>query len=572
LTEPTGIRATPRRRGEGQWGLGYHEPLNPAEQIKKEDDGLNVRERIDRIFAPGGFRAVGKQDLRSRLRWWGLYTQRAQGVPGERTGSAEPEELEDEFFMMRIRIDGGRMSAAQLRAIAWVSERYGRDVADITDRQNVQLHWIRIEDVPAIFERIESVGLTTQEACGDTPRVIMGCPLAGVITDEVLDATREIRAVADRYIGDPAYSNLPRKYKTSISGCGAQCTNPEINDVSFVGLLGPGGEPGYDLQVGGGLSTNPMFAQRLGALVPPERVAETWAGVTGLFREYGYRRSRNHARFKFLVKDWGPEKVREVLEAEFLEEGPLPDGPAPAPAPISTRDHLGITAQKDGRSAIGFAPKAGRLTGHELRLIAGLAEDVGDGRVAATAQQKLILTGVDPARTDEVIDRLDELDLPTMPSAFRKGTMACTGIEFCKLAIGETKGRARWLYTELEQRMPEFDEPIRIHVNGCPNSCTRFQVADVGLMSALRIRPDGTKSDAFLVHLGGTMGEASVFGRKVKGVKIYAEDAADYVELLLRRYRQQRIEGDSFSSFVNGLDADSLARFAAPSPAHGEVR
>ena len=180
MSDTTTPRATPRKRGEGQWGLGYHEPLNTAEQIKKDDDGLNVRERIDRIFAPGGFRSIGKQDLRSRMRWYGLYTQRKQGVPGERTGSAEPEELEDEFFMMRIRIDGGRMTSAQLRAIAWASERFGRDVADVTDRQNVQLHWIRIEDVPAIFERIESVGLTTQEACGDTPRVFLGCPLAGV--------------------------------------------------------------------------------------------------------------------------------------------------------------------------------------------------------------------------------------------------------------------------------------------------------------------------------------------------------------------------------------------------------
>jgi sulfite reductase (ferredoxin) len=572
MTQTPPTRSTPRRRGEGQWGLGYHEPLNPAEQIKKEDDGLNVRGRIDRIFAPGGFRSIGKQDLRSRLRWWGLYTQRKQGVPGERTGSAEPEELEDEFFMMRIRIDGGRMSSEQLRAIAWVSERYGRDVADITDRQNVQLHWIRIEDVPDIFDRIEAVGLTTQEACGDTPRVILGCPLAGVIVDEVLDATPQIRAVAERFIGDPAFSNLPRKYKTSISGCAAQCTNPEINDVSFVGVLGPDGVAGYDLQVGGGLSTNPMFAQRLGVFVPAERVAETWAGVTGLFREYGYRRSRNHARFKFLVKDWGPEKVRDALEREFLEAGPLPDGPAAIPTTISRRDHLGVTEQKDGTAAIGFAPKAGRITGHELRLIADMADRFGDGRVAATAQQKLLMTGVDPSRTDEVIGRLDELDLRALPSAFRKGTMACTGIEFCKLAIGETKGRARWLYTELEQRLPDFDEHIRIHVNGCPNSCARFQVADIGLMSALQVRPDGTKSDAFLVHLGGTMGETSAFGRKVKGVKIYAEDAADYVELLLRRYRQQRADGDSFASFVTTLDADALARFSAPRAAHGEVR
>ena len=377
-------RATPRKRGEGQWGLGYHEPLNTAEQIKKDDDGLNVRERIDRIFAPGGFRSIGKQDLRSRLRWYGLYTQRKQGVPGERTGSAEPEELEDEFFMMRIRIDGGRLTSDQLRAIAWASERFGRDVADITDRQNVQLHWIRIEDVPAIFERIEAVGLTTQEACGDTPRVFLGCPLAGVTADEVLDATPDIRAVASRYLGDPAFSNLPRKYKTSISGCRVHCTNPEINDLSLVGVDHPALGPGYDLQVGGGLSTNPLFAQRLGAFVERERVPEVWAGVTGLFREYGYRRSRNHARLKFLVKDWGAERVREVLEKEFLDGDPLPDGPAPAPRALADRDHVGVHEQRDGRVFVGFAPRAGRVAGHQLRMVADLADRFGDGQLAAT--------------------------------------------------------------------------------------------------------------------------------------------------------------------------------------------
>ena len=564
--------STPRRRGEGQWGLGYHEPLNPAEQIKKEDDGLNVRERIEGIFAPGGFRSIGKQDLRNRMRWWGLYTQRKQGVPAERTGSAELEELEDEFFMMRIRIDGGAMNTEQVRAIAWASERYGRDVADITDRQNVQLHWIRIEDVPAIFERIESVGLTTQEACGDTPRVFLGCPLAGVTADEVFDATPDIRAVAQRFIGDPAFSNLPRKYKTSISGCLARCTNPEINDVSFVGVVGSDGELGYDLQVGGGLSTNPMFAQRLGAFVPRERVPEVWAGVTGLFREYGYRRSRNHARLKFLVKDWGPERVREVLEREFLDEGPLTDGPPPAAAPLEAREHLGLMPQGDGKVSIGFAPRAGRVAGHQLRLVADLADRFGSASVRATAQQKLVIVDVDHSDADALIGELDRLDLRARGSSFRRSTMACTGIEFCKLAIGETKGRATWLTTELEARLPHFDEDVRIHVNGCPNSCARFQVADIGLMSALRVRPDGTKSDAFLVHLGGTMGEGGAFGRKVRGVKIYAEDTADYLELLLRRYERERAEGDTFAAFVNALDAEALARFAEPPVLHGELR
>jgi len=554
----------PRKRGEGQWGLGYHEPLNTAEQIKKEDDGLNVRERIDRIFAPGGFRAIGKQDLRSRLRWWGLYTQRKQGVPGERTGSAEPEELEDEHFMMRIRIDGGRMTNEQLRAIAWASETFGRDVADVTDRQNVQLHWLRIEDVPAIFERIEATGLTTTQACGDVPRVILGCPLAGVTADEVIDATPEIAQIRELYIGSPEFSNLPRKYKTSVSGCAHHCTNPEINDIAFVGVVHPELGPGYDLQVGGGLSTNPMYAQRLGAFVAPGGVAQAWAGITALFREYGYRRSRNHARFKFLVADWGPQRVRRVLQDEFLGSA-LPDGPAPMPSALHLRDHVGVFAQGDGRVYVGFTPRAGRIAGHQLRLVADLAEDFGSGRVSTTAQQKLVIVDVDPSRADELVERLDALDLPARPDAFRKGTMACTGIEFCKLAIGETKGRAQWLSTELARRLPDFDEEIRIHVNGCPNSCARFQVADIGLMSALRVRPDGTKSDAFLVHLGGTMGsDEQSFGRKVKGVKIYAEDAVDYVETLVRRYLRDRTGEGSFSTFVRALDPDALARFAEP--------
>jgi sulfite reductase (ferredoxin) len=557
-------RRTPRRRGEGQWALGYREPLNPAEQIKKEDDGLHVRDRVERIFAPGGFRSIGKQDLGSRLRWWGLYTQRAQGVPGSRTGSAEPEELEDEFFMMRIRIDGGRLTSDQLRTIAAVAERYGRDVADITDRQNVQLHWIRIEDVPAIWERLEAVGLSTQEACGDTPRVILGCPLAGVAADEVIDATPQIREVAARFVGDPSFSNLPRKYKTSISGCAVHCTNPEINDVSFTGVMHPELGAGYDLSVGGGLSTNPMLAQRLGAFVTPERVAETWMGVTTLFREYGYRRSRNHARLKFLVADWGAARVREVLETEFLEGGALPGGPAPAPAPMHLRDHVGLTPQRDGRAAVGFALRAGRTSGHQLRLIAGLADDHGGGAIRATAQQKLVLVDVDPARTDALIADLERLDLDARPGTFRKGVMACTGIEFCKLAIGETKGRARWLAQELDERIADLDEEIRIHVNGCPNSCARFQVADIGLMSALVARPDGTKGEAFLVHLGGGLGEGASFGRKVRGIKVPAEDLAGYVEDLVRRYRRRRDDGDTFGSFVARLDDEALARFAAP--------
>jgi sulfite reductase (ferredoxin) len=544
--------------------------LNAAEQIKKEAEPLEVRERIERVFAPGGFRSIGKQDLRNRMRWWGLYTQRKQGVPGERTGSAEPEELEDEFFMMRIRIDGGRLTADQLRAIAWASETHGRDVADVTDRQNVQLHWIRIEDVPEIWERLEGTGLTTAEACGDTPRVILGCPLAGIDAEQILDASGVIAEVRDRFIGTTEFSNLPRKYKTSVSGCAALCTDPEINDISLVGVEHPDLGVGFDLWVGGGLSTNPMVAQRLEAFVPQERAAEAWSAVTSLFREYGYRRSRNQSRLKFLVKDWGAEEFRRVLEKEFLDS-PLPDGPAPPPVPTVARDHIGVRPQLDGRASVGFAPRAGRVSGHQLRLVADLADRFGSGRIRTTSRQAMVIVDVPRDDAPELTARLDELDLPTTPSPFRKGVMACTGIEFCKLAIGETKGRARWLAEELDRRLLGFGEEIRVHVNGCPNSCARFQVADIGLMSALAKRPDGTRSDAFLVHLGGGFGtetngrNASAFGRKVKGVRVLAEDAADYVETLVRRYRTRRgADEPTFGEFVRALDDDALTAFATP--------
>src|ERR1700722_20024545 len=327
-----------RQRGQGQWALGYREPLNKNEENKKNDDGLNVRQRIIDIYSRQGFDSIDPADLRGRFRWYGLYTQRRPGIDGGKTATLEPEELDDRYFMLRIRIDGGQLSNDQLRTVAGISERYARDPADLTDRQNVQLHWIRIEDVPAIWEALEAVGLSTTEACGDTPRVVLGCPLAGIDADEVFDSAPQITETTDRYVGDPAFSNLPRKYKSVMSGCTAQCTVHEINDVAFVGVVGPDGEPGYDLWVGGGLSTNPMIAKRLGAFVRPGQVPGVWHAVAELFRDYGDRRPRHRARIKFLIADWGPEKFREVLEKEYLGYA-LPDGPAPVNVAPGGRDH-----------------------------------------------------------------------------------------------------------------------------------------------------------------------------------------------------------------------------------------
>ena len=533
-------------RGQGQWALGYREPLNKNEQVKKDNDGLAVRQRIIDIYSRTGFAGIDPADLRNRFRWYGLYTQRAQGIPGGRTAVLEPEELEDEFFMLRVRVDGGQLSASQLRVIAGIATEFGRDVADVTDRQNVQLHWIRVEDVPEIWRRLEGVGLSTTEACGDTPRVILGCPLAGVLADEVLDATPHLRTVVDRFIGDPAFSNLPRKFKTSISGCSRYCTNHEINDLGLVGVVGPDGVPGYDLWVGGGLSTNPRFGERLGAFVPVERTAEVWAGVTGVFRDYGYRRSRTHARLKFLLADWGPQRFREVLEKEYLS-APLPDGPPPPVSP-TLRDHVGIVEQKDGRYAVGFALRTGRTSGTQLAALADLSERYGTGRVSSTGQQQLVI--LDVSAPAALVAELEAMDLPVTPTAFRRGTIACTGIEFCKLAIVETKARGQWLFEELERRLPGFDEPLTININGCPNSCARFQTADIGFKGQIGRAADGSDAEFFQVHLGGQLGSEVAFGKKFRGLKVAADDAADYVERVLRGYLERRQPGERFATYV----------------------
>ena len=542
-----------RKRGEGQWALGYREPLNKNEENKRNDDGLNVRQRILDIYSKYGFDSIDPADLRGRFRWYGLYTQRRPGIDGGKTAVLEPEELDDRYFMLRIRIDGGQLDNRQLSTIADVSRRYARGTADVTDRQNIQLHWVEIESAPAIWDALESVGLSTTEACGDTPRVMLGCPLAGLDANEIIDATPEIAAIGEQYIGDSAFSNLPRKFKSSISGCAAQCAIHEINDVAFVGVINEAGETGYDLWVGGGLSTNPMIGRRLGAFVRPGQVPEVWAGVAGLFRDYGYRRLRHRARIKFLVADWGPERFREVLEKEYLGHA-LPDGPAPAAPLHGIRDHVGVRQQRDGNYYVGFAPTVGRLSADALDVIAKLAATYGSGRVRTTTEQKMVILDVPPERTEELVAELDQAGLPARPSAFRRHTMACTGIEFCKLAIVETKARATDLIAELERRLPEFSTPVTINVNGCPNSCARIQTADIGLKGSLVTGPDGTQVEGFQIHLGGSLnggdGSGSGFGRKLRGLKTTAEELPDYVERVLRRFEAGREPDESFAAWT----------------------
>ena len=544
-------------KATGAWADGDRTPLNPNEEFKQVDDGLNVRARIEQIYSRDGFASISGEDLRGRMRWWGLYTQRRPGIDGGRTATLDPSELDAEYFMLRVRSDGGALTGEQLRTIAEVSTEYARDTADITDRQNIQLHWIRIEDVPAIWERLEAVGLTTAEACGDTPRVILGSPVAGIAADEVLDGTPAVREILERYIGSPEFSNLPRKFKTAISGSPSLDVAHEVNDISFVGVQHPEHGPGFDLWVGGGLSTNPMFAQRLGAWVPLDEVADVWKGVVSIFRDHGYRRLRNRARLKFLVADWGPEKFRDVLETDYLHR-PLVDGPAPPAPSAHRRDHVGVHAQDDGLHWVGVAPVAGRVSGVTLAKVADIAARWGSGRVRLTAHQKLLVLDVPGASTGDVAAALAEVGLPAEPSEWRRGVMACTGIEFCKLALVETKARAGTVIAEMERRLPEFDVPFTIHINGCPNSCARTQVADLGLKGMVQTDDEGTLVEIFQVHLGGGLGTEPQLARKTRALKVRAEDLPDYVERLAGRFLEQRAGAESFAHWAHRAQEDDL--------------
>ncbi|HET9138915.1 nitrite/sulfite reductase [Actinophytocola sp.] len=555
MVTPTRAHA---RRGEGQWALGYREPLNPNERSKKDDNPLNVRARIENIYAHTGFHGIDPADLRGRFRWYGLYTQRKPGIDGGRTATLEPEELDDEFFMLRVRIDGGALTTSQLTLIGELSQTYARDTADITDRQNIQYHWIRIEDMPAIWRALEDAGLTTMEACGDTPRVILGSPVAGIAVDEVLDGTAAIEQITSRYVGDPAFANLPRKFKTAVSGL--PDVAHEVHDVAFVGVDHPDHGPGFDLWVGGGLSTNPMIAQRLGAWVPEAEVPDVWAGVVGIFRDYGYRRLRHRARLKFLVKDWGAEKFRDVLENEYLRRK-LVDGPAPA-VPAQPRDHVGVHRQKDGNFYVGAAPIAGRVSGSTLVAVAKAAERVGSLRVRLTPQQKIVVLDVPQDQVPALRAELAALGLQAEPSPWRRGVMACTGIEFCKLAIVETKARAADLVADLEEKLADItagiSTPISVHINGCPNSCARIQTADIGLKGQIVTDSDGRQVEGFQVHLGGGLGLDAGFGRKLRGHKVTGAELSDYVQRVVRRYVAARLPDERFAQWVARAEEGDL--------------
>ncbi|KGM12854.1 nitrite/sulfite reductase [Cellulomonas bogoriensis] len=565
---PADRPARPARpaRPNGQWAVDGRAPLNANEEMKAQDNGLNVRERIEQVYSREGFDSIPGDDLHGRFRWWGLYTQRKPGIDGGKTATLEPHELEDRYFMLRVRVDGGALSTEQLRVIGQISVDFARGTADITDRQNIQLHWIQVEDVPEIWRRLEAVGLSTTEACGDVPRVVLGSPVAGIAADELIDPSWAIGEIVRRYIGDPELANLPRKYKTAITGHPSQDVVHEINDCAFVAVEHPELGVGFDLWVGGGLSANPRLGERLGTFVTEEQVPEVWLGVTRLFRDYGFRRLRNKARLKFLLADWGPEKFRQVLQDEFLGFA-LPDGP-PAPPPTRSGDHVGVHRQKDGLFYVGAAPYVGRVSGPDLLGVADLVEAAGSTRVRLTPYQKLLVLDVPEDAVPALVAGLREHHLEAEPSPFRRSTIACTGIEYCKLAIVETKQTAREAITDLEQRLGDLGDlkPLSLHVNGCPNSCARIQTADIGLKGQLVMNDAGEQVPGFQVHLGGGLAaddrDEAGLGRTVRGLKVTADEIAPYVERVVRRWVDERETGagghESFAAWAHRVEDEAL--------------
>ncbi len=525
------------------------------ERLKKLQ---NPWEELPRLFSSfrSGFYSMSPVDRDMRLRWWGLYTQ---GDGGGAFGEMAP------YFMMRVRTPNGLLSSQQMRTVAYISRRYGRGLADITTRQNFQLHWLEAEELPDIMNRLEAAGLTTKSACGDDPRNVTGCPLAGVDPEELFDASPYALAINQALIADNALVNLPRKFKVSVSGCRQWCVNPEINDVALTAREF-NGELGFALRVGGGLSNAPFIAQALPVFIKQNQVVEVARAMGLLFRDTGIlRENRGKARLKFVFIEykWTVERFRQELEAKLGYK--LQDAAPDAPPKPEFRDHVGVHAQKQaGQFYIGASVLRGRLNADQVEEVADIAESLAGGQVRLTGMQNLVITGVPQANVSLVQRALERAGLPIQGSAFRRGTMSCTGKEFCKLSITDTKNFAAELVRDLERRLPEFTEPLRINLNGCPNSCGQHWIADIGLQGT-RVKTATGPADGFDVYLGGGLGEGAGIARKTLA-RVLGTELAPRIESLLRYYLQHRHEGDSFRDFVRREDPGVLAKVLGTLP------
>ena len=516
--------------------------MNKIEELKAEKDGLDVGADIPR-YAERGWEAIEEGDL-DRLKWWGIFFRRH--TPGH--------------FMMRIRMPNGLTNAGQLRAIAGITNRCGRGIADITTRQQLQLRWIRIEDVPAILAELREVGLVTLQTGMDNIRNVMSCPVAGLTRNELFDASPVARAFTEVFVGDKAYTNLPRKFNVTITGCRENCTHAETQDIALVPATTTlNGQPveGFNVLVGGkNGSGGYRVATPLDVFVRPEEAPALCSAIVLLFRDHGSREARNKVRFAFLVEQWGETRVRDALEGRIgraLERAGRDER-----LPTAT-DHVGIFRQRQPtQSYMGLSVPVGRITGDQLKEVARLSEAYGTGEVRITPDQNVIVPNVPDAElgnlTAEPLLKVLRYD----PSEIMRGLVSCTGIEFCNLAVIETKARALALARTLETKVHR-GAPIRIHWSGCPAGCGNHTVADIGLLG-VKAKVDGKPVDAVDVFVGGSSGPQA--GPGVRILENVPCDALPQVLEGLIRYS----EPDKLRRQLRAL---SHAPAAPPAAAHG---
>jgi precorrin-3B synthase len=530
--------------------------LPAIEHIKARKDGLDVLSDIYR-YAELGFDAIEPDDL-ALFRWYGIYTQRSEASAA--SGVAGPSEETDGHFMLRIKFPNGIVTADQLRTIGRLSERYGRGMGDITTRQNIQLHWLRIEDLPVVLDELNAVGLSFTQACGDVWRNVVGCPLAGVDGHELIDSRPLIEELERTFVGDRRFSNLPRKFKVSVSGCLHRCAQHEINDIGLVAVEKDGGV-GYDVWVGGGLGASARMGRRLDLFVLPEEAAEVCRAITEIFRDEGNRTKRTRARIKFLVDEWGVERLRAEVEARLGRSFPTSVEPADPVDPH--RDHLGVHPQvQPGLYYLGATTLRGRFTGDQMIAVADIADRFGSGALRCTNRQNVIVLDVPDGQVDEAAASLRDVGLPTEASTFRRGVISCTGMEFCKLAIVETKERAAELIEHLERRVGDVAGSLRINLNGCPNACAQYQVADIGLQGGIARLPNGRRVQGFILHIGGRLGEDAGFARRVASKAMPADEARYAVERIVRAYAGERPADGTFAQWAAAQSDGRLAALA----------
>ena len=523
--------------------------LNQVERWKLERHPLDVRDAVVDRYAREGPEAIktvpGEVE---RLKWVGLYPQRQGG----------------DAFMLRIKVPGGRLHAAQARVIGQVADEFARGPApnpvfgdaylDITTRQDIQLHWVRIGAVPEIWSRLEGVGMTTVQACGDSARNVLCCPVSGLDADEVLDAHPVARAVSDFFTGNREYANLPRKFKLSVTGCREDCAQAEINDIGLWPARLEDGTVGFNVLVGGGLSDGPRMASDIDVFITPDpdRVVELFRAIAQLFGELGNRENRGLARMRYLVQELGPERFRAELASRAAF------GLEPAGQALTRRyrgDHVGVHPQRQpGLHYVGLNVTVGRMAGQDLAEAARLATGYGDGGLRLATDQNLILTGVPTERVEALLAESLLATHSPSPGAFERGVVACTGNEFCRFAIVETKARAATWARELDRRLgPDEagDGIVRMHFSGCPASCAQPQIADIGFRGETAHRDDRIL-EAVDIGLGGSLGTDAAFVDWVEGARP-VDEVPEALAGLLARYRAERRDGEAFHQWARRL-------------------